>query len=79
MAHGQDDLLRSKYTHWLFLSERRGTDREAFAFAFAFTCAVTSAAAGGLDQSGQPVTLLFRDGNHVEVARRLLGPDRRGQ
>ena len=36
--------------------------------AFALACAVTPAAGGGLDQSGQPVTLLFRDGNVAEVA-----------
>ena len=36
--------------------------------AFACACTMTTATAGGLDQSGQPVTLLFRDGNYAEVA-----------
>jgi long-subunit fatty acid transport protein len=38
------------------------------ALACVCACSVTAAAAGGLDQSGQPVTLLFRDGNYAEVA-----------
>lgn len=29
---------------------------------------VTAAAAGGLDQSGQPMALLFKDGNNAEIA-----------
>lgn len=38
------------------------------------TCFVTAASAGGLDQSGQPVTLLFSDGNVAEVAIAAWNP-----
>jgi long-chain fatty acid transport protein len=42
--------------------------KHALALGLACACTVTAATAGGLDQSGQPVTLLFRDGNYAEVA-----------
>ena len=41
------------------------TVKPTFAF---LACSMTTASAGGLDQSGQPVTLLFRDGRYAEVA-----------
>jgi len=51
--------------------------RYAFAFALVCTCPA-AAAAGGIDQSGQPVTLLFRDGNVVEMALGYWDPDIEG-
>jgi long-subunit fatty acid transport protein len=48
--------------------------KHLLACACASTCAVTAATAGGLDQSGQPVTLLFRPGDYAEVALAYWSP-----
>jgi long-subunit fatty acid transport protein len=47
--------------------------------AFACACTVTAATAGGLDQSGQPVTLLFRPGDHTEIAVGYWSPTVEGR
>lgn len=46
--------------------------------AFSTALAATGAAAGGLDQSGQPVTLLFEDGDYAEAWFGAWFPDIHG-
>jgi long-chain fatty acid transport protein len=41
-------------------------------------CSVSAAFAGGLDHSGQPVGLLFHEGNHAELAIGVWRPEIRG-
>jgi long-chain fatty acid transport protein len=51
---------------------------QSLVLALALACTATAASAGGLDQSGQPVTLLFRDGNIAELAVGYWSPSVEG-
>lgn len=47
--------------------------------ACAFCVGATAAQAGGLDRSGQPITLIFEDGNYAEISISRTDPDVSGR
>lgn len=43
------------------------------------TCSVGAAVAGGIDRAGQPVGIIFKDGNYAEIGATHTSPDVGGQ
>ncbi len=52
--------------------------RKALFSACAVCVGATTAQAGGLDRSGQPITLIFEEGNYAEFSVSRTNPDVEG-
>ncbi len=54
------------------------TSSKTLAFAFAATLAPTVASAGGFDLTGQPIDIIFEEGNYIEGRVGIIVPDLEG-